>query len=575
MPFTIIRNDITKVRADAIVNTANPNPTYGSGTDAAIYRAAGEEDLLAERRKIGRLSPGETAVTKAFRLNAKFIIHTVGPVWVDGKHREYELLASCYRKSLQMALHLGCASIAFPLISTGSYGFPKDKALDIALKQISAFLEDAEMDVTLVVFDRRTFNLSAELKEDVSQFIDENYVEDQLREEYGHGYSNGRIPERRDFLPRNAQARRRADYSRYEEERNAETAGPLSEEKKESRAGRLFSKLTGRRRSKDREKIPDSARRRSKDREERPGSEVWFADSREKRPGSEGQFAEHPFNMGMMPDGTGGLPESYLGESPEEYSFSLPDESASLTYARDTSVLKAEEEETYFSAAPGQGTAIAETENRETSNLGPSNQDTFVLRAEEEEAYFSEADAGDSLSSEEPKDSREKRREDEYDPLSGEREKIPSSSGAAFLKTSSPREEIRIESTYSPHRRSLQDVMSHMGESFQECLLRMIDERGLTDSEVYKRANIDRKLFSKIRCNPSYNPSRRTVMAFVIALRLNMDEAVDLLRKAGMALSPGSKFDLIITYCIQNRIYDIFKINALLFDYDQPTLGAG
>ena len=116
--------------------------------------------------------------------------------------------------------------------------------------------------------------------------------------------------------------------------------------------------------------------------------------------------------------------------------------------------------------------------------------------------------------------------------------------------------------------------MSHLGESFQECLLRMIDERSLTDTEVYKRANLDRKLFSKIRCKADYNPSRRTVIALVIALELNMDEAVDLLQKAGMALSPGSKFDLIISYCIQNGIYDIYRVNALLFDYDQPLLGA-
>ena len=112
-----------------------------------------------------------------------------------------------------------------------------------------------------------------------------------------------------------------------------------------------------------------------------------------------------------------------------------------------------------------------------------------------------------------------------------------------------------------------------MGESYQECLLRLIDERSLKDSQVYKRANIDRKLFSKIRCNPSYTPGRRTAIALAIALELNMDEMTDLLRRAGIALSPGSKFDLIIRYCVENRIYDTMKINAILFDYDQPLLG--
>ena len=119
MPFRIIRTNLTKVHADAIVNTANPMPVFGDGTDRAIYMAAGAEELLAERRKIGAISRGEAAVTKAFRLPARFIIHTVGPVWQGGDHGEFETLRSCYRKSLFLAEQLGCQSIAFPLISTG------------------------------------------------------------------------------------------------------------------------------------------------------------------------------------------------------------------------------------------------------------------------------------------------------------------------------------------------------------------------------------------------------------------------------------------------------------------------
>ena len=120
--------------------------------------------------------------------------------------------------------------------------------------------------------------------------------------------------------------------------------------------------------------------------------------------------------------------------------------------------------------------------------------------------------------------------------------------------------------------RSLQDVMSRVGESFQERLLRLIDERGLKDAQVYKRANIDRKLFSKIRCNPDYTPKRQTAIALALALELNLDEMTDLLRRAGIALSPGSKSDLIIRYCVENGIYDPMKVDALLFDYGQKTL---
>lgn len=380
MPFQIIRNDITKVRADAIVNTANPDPVFAGGTDAAVYRAAGEEDLLAERKKIGFIHPGEAAVTSAFALQAKYIIHTVGPVWKGGNQGEYETLASCYRKSLLTALHLGCQSIAFPLISAGVYGFPRDKALEIALREISDFLEDSEMEVTLVVFDRESFRLSSGLVANVGQYIDENYVFMMQDEEYAIDNSS---PERKD------RARRRGS-------------------------------------------LPGAASKRRKLLKEQAADPLLME-----------HFAEYDSNV-------------------------YP--------------------------APSHGSM-----------------------------------AGHSL-----------------DAAAGP-----------------PRPQ-----------RSLQDVMSQVGESFQQCLLRMIDERGLTDAQVYKRANIDRKLFSKIRCNPDYTPRRKTIISLAVALELNIDEMTDLLLKAGIALSPGNKFDLIIRYCVENRIYDSMTINAILFDYDQPLLGA-
>ncbi len=184
MPFKIIRNDITKVKADAIVNTANPKPVYASGTDAAIYKAAGAEQLLAERRKIGEIGRGQAAVTPAFSLPAQYIIHTVGPAWVDGKHDEFKTLSACYRNSLELAQDLGCKSIVFPLIATGVYGFPKDKALQTAVSEISRFLMDSDMLVILVVFDRKAFELSGKLFSDVDTFIDENYVSKRRKEEY-------------------------------------------------------------------------------------------------------------------------------------------------------------------------------------------------------------------------------------------------------------------------------------------------------------------------------------------------------------------------------------------------------
>ena len=155
MPFQIIRNDITKVKADAIVNTANPKPRIGRGTDSAIYEAAGEEQLLIAREKIGEIAPGQAACTDAFNLNARYVIHTVGPKWIDGSHGERDVLHSCYEKSLALADELHCRSIAFPLIASGTYGFPKDEALHIALTEIQKFLLTHEMKVILVVFDRK------------------------------------------------------------------------------------------------------------------------------------------------------------------------------------------------------------------------------------------------------------------------------------------------------------------------------------------------------------------------------------------------------------------------------------
>lgn len=184
MPFRIVRNDITKIKADAIVNTANPEPVIGGGTDTAIYNAAGADDLLAERRKIGNIAVGEAAATPAFALDAKYIIHTVGPYWQDGEHGERELLRSCYRKSLELADKLDCKSIAFPLISTGVYKFPKGEALHIALSVIQEFLLSHDMEVTIAVFDKGSFEMSGKLFAGIDEYIDEHYVSDAIDSEY-------------------------------------------------------------------------------------------------------------------------------------------------------------------------------------------------------------------------------------------------------------------------------------------------------------------------------------------------------------------------------------------------------
>ena len=184
MPFSIIRNDITKIKADAIVNTANPRGAVGTGVDAAIYEAAGREKLLAAREKIGELRPGEAGITPAFDLDAKFIIHVSGPWWEGGAKGEEETLRRCYDRALMLAHENGCGSIAFPLLATGNYGFPKELGISIAVGAFTDFLMDHEMEIILAVFGQEAADISGRLIADVKSFVDEDYEEEAFSKEY-------------------------------------------------------------------------------------------------------------------------------------------------------------------------------------------------------------------------------------------------------------------------------------------------------------------------------------------------------------------------------------------------------
>ena len=186
MAFRIIRNDITKVTADAIVNTANPEVTFRDGVDAAIYEAAGKEKLLLARKKIGRLQIGEVGITPAFQLDANYIIHVSCPPWMNGLHQEEALLRQCYDKALKLAYRHRCKTIAFPLLSTGTYGFPKELGLQIALDAFTTFLLKHEIEIILVVFGETATKLSGQMFDDVQEYIDNSYVKHKLQHEYRH-----------------------------------------------------------------------------------------------------------------------------------------------------------------------------------------------------------------------------------------------------------------------------------------------------------------------------------------------------------------------------------------------------
>jgi O-acetyl-ADP-ribose deacetylase (regulator of RNase III) len=360
MPFFIVRNDITKMRVDAIVNAAKPSLLGGGGVDGAIHAAAGPE-LLEECRGLGGCEVGQAKLTKGYRLPARFVIHTVGPVWHGGLFGERRKLLSCYRSALTLAAERDCESVAFPLISAGAYGYPKDKALEVAREAVEDFLREQDMTVYLVVYGEESLAASRQVFADVREYIDREYVE-------RHPY-----------------------------------------------------------------------RRNGRERKE----EVFGADS---------------------------------------------------------AVFSAEIEET----AP------------QTMAPAPAPKPRPAPKTEEKPSYSFQA---------------------------------PMASAASDWR------------------------FGQLDESFQQMLLRKIDESGMTDAECYKRANIDRKLFSKIRKDVHYKPSKPTALAFAVALELGLGETEELLGKAGFALSRSSKFDLILRYYIERRVYDIFRINETLFEFDQALLG--
>ena len=335
MPLQIVRNDITRMAVDAIVNAANSSLLGGGGVDGCIHRAAGPE-LLAECRTLHGCKTGDAKITKGYRLPCKYIIHTVGPVWNGGHSGEEQALISCYQRSLELAKEYGCESIAFPLISSGIYGYPKDKALKIATSTITAFLEKNDMQAYIVVFDKRAYQISSKLYSDIAAYIDDHYVD--IHDD------------------------------------------------------QLFYKL---------------------------------------------------------------------------------------------------------------------------SRKSPVVSESFALEAP---------------------------------PICG----APAPSGPS----------------------SLEEVVNQLDESFSEMLLRKIDEKGMTDSQCYKNANIDRKLFSKIRNDKFYKPRKTTVLAFALALKLPLAEIKEMLEKAGFALSRSNKADVIVEYFIQQGNYNVFEINEALFAFDQQLIGA-
>ena len=375
MPFQIVRNDIVRMEVDAIVNAANERLAQGGGVCGAIFAAAGPQDLQAACDEIGYCPTGSAVMTPGFALPARHVIHAVGPIWRGGNYGEEMLLRSCYASALDLAVRAGDNSIAFPLISSGIYGYPKDQAIRVALREIKAFLNTHEMDVYLILFDAEALLAGRGRFANIAQYIDDQYVE-------------------------SSPYRRRSSMLNY----------PLE---------------------------------------------------------------------GM----------SYGSSAPK----SLDD----------------------MYAQPSAPSAPMPTS-------APKRLGSFSQRA-----------MPDSMPSATPA------------------RRAPKGTRKGFLKR----------------------LLAHMDAGFSDTLMRMIDERGLKDSEVYKRANMSRQHFSKIRSNPQYQPKKQTVLALAIALELSLDDTRLLLERAGFALTHADERDVIVEYFISQGSYDIYEINLALYGFDQPLLG--
>lgn len=377
MPFSIVRDDISRVHADVLVNAANVRLAPGGGVCGALFSAAGFDEMRAACEAIGGCATGDAVATPAFNLPARWCVHAVGPIWRGGRAHEEELLHRCYRSAFARAVELGARSVAFPLISAGIYGFPVERALAIAREEVAAFLRHHdEVALTLVVFERAVVQMGNALVEQVQEYIDDEYVDSSS------------------FM--------RRDTGELERElRWAEDASaPLSVEMAEPVA----------------------------------------------------------------------LPE-YLQEDDASIAAPRPFVAANIRMPG--------------AAMPG----------------APSR-------------------AGATLDAE------------------------------------------------------IAQLVSTLDAPFSTTLLALIDARGMTDAEVYHRANISRQLFSKIRGNESYRPSKQTVVALAIALELDMSATQDLLARAGFTLSKSSKFDVIVRFFIERGIYDLFQLNEVLFAYDLPLVGS-
>ena len=467
---------------EAIVNTANEKPTVGTGCDFAVYNAAGYDELLSWRKKyIGTVEEGEAFISPGFRLPAKYIIHTVSPLYIDGEHGEEELLRSCYRKSLALAAGYGIRSIAFPLISTGGFGYPKEEGMRIAVDEIHAFLLKSDMQIFLVVFDERATRMGRSLYPDLEAYIDRNYVQEKRTEEYGDAFFAAHEAREGASSEVPFAAREAGEGASPEVPFTAREAG-----EKASRQAYHAAYISGNDASNRTDAggftAPGKKREKREDRR-KPGLFERLKAARRKDAGK-GEVLSSP---------------SAAGPADEKEFLPLPS-AVRPPYSEETYP-----EASYLEACPGA-------------------------------SYFDEADSKEM-----------------YGTISGE--------------TALEDDDAILEL-----ERRLAERMAHMSDTFPEYLLYLIRKNGLDNADVYKRASVDKKVFSKIKNNPDYHPKKLTALCLCVGAKLNIDETRDLLARAGYALSPCDKTDIIFSYFIERRIYDMIELDIQLEEHGLPCI---
>lgn len=546
MPFEIVRNDVTRMAVDAIVNAGNNLLADGGGVTGAIYRAAGPE-LGPACAALGGCATGQAKITPGFRLPARYIIHTVGPVWQGGGHGEEALLRSCYLRSLELARAHQLESVAFPLISAGIYGYPRAEAVRVATGAIRDFLlaDDGDMLVYLVVFDRESFEISGKLQTQIAAFIDDRYADARRNEERRAQYDMNLYPP--DL------------FDLFGE-------GPLER----------WTPVPG---------APD------------PDEELagFFSESQ-----------MHPFDPGLTPSTGEPAGPSLSGTdwddlfAPEPGESDAPPARGAPRFREGDAPSHGAPRFRQSAPMPDAPRDAAPGDAAPPAHAAPGRRETGDAMLPEAQTLTPGADpfwsGGWPFSPGPEHVSPKARRRGFLSGFAAPRKKTPRDTAAPDGKklTAPPEDELErtlapLPSAAAPRRdfseaplnapekraapASLEDALKMLDESFSAMVLRKIDERGMTDPECYKRANLDRKLFSKLRADNGYKPKKQTALALAIALELPIAETRELLMKAGYALSHSDRADVIVEFFIQRRCYDIFEINAALYSFDQVPLG--